>query len=399
MIATLTSGAAMRRTGPADGLPVVCVNGGTGRVQPGDWSGSLEWLVQRLAPDFPAIAFHEVRYRVKSWKRLDLCIEDARAALDEVEDPGGRHTLMIGVSMGGAVSIGCADHPSVAAVVGLAPWIPPAMEVGTLVGKRLTVIHGSLDGGLPGIPGVSPRSSRAGVERAAAAGVETSYSLIRGAVHPIAVRWRGGRPLPLPRADIIKLFGDEKWALLDLECELPDGRVVTLAGWENRYWIIRGLPAPDALLPALLQKTLALTRERSAVITPLVQQWQETGAHLSVMPDGELKLAGLLRSRSRVYLGLEPQNWKDIRLRRIPPNANDGPVTRVTLFKILPLTAALYDQLALGAALLFVLAALLFAALATLAWKNHWPLAGVLCALGFVFTALYGLRLAGARED
>ena len=24
--------------------------------------------------------------------------------------------------------------------------------------------------------------------------------LIRGAVHPIAVRWRGGRPLPLPRA-------------------------------------------------------------------------------------------------------------------------------------------------------------------------------------------------------
>jgi hypothetical protein len=196
----LASGAAMRRTGPKDGIPVVCVNGGTGRVVPGDWSASLEWLVQRLAPRFPALAFHEVRYRVKSWKRLDLCIEDALSALDVVRDPGGRHTLMIGFSMGGAVSIGAARHPSVSAVVGLAPWIPPAMDVGTLAGRRLAVIHGSLDGGLPGIPGVSPGSSRAGVERVAATGVETGYSLIRGAVHPIAVRWRGGRPLPLPRA-------------------------------------------------------------------------------------------------------------------------------------------------------------------------------------------------------
>lgn len=200
MTTALASGAAMRRTGPQDGIPVVCVNGGTGRVVPGDWSASLEWLVQHLAPRFPALAFHEVRYRVKSWKRLDLCVEDALSALDAVRDPGGRHTLMLGFSMGGAVSIGAARHPSVSTVVGLAPWIPPAMDVRTLTGRRLAVIHGSLDGGLPGIPGVSPESSRAGVERVDATGVETGYSLIRGAVHPIAVRWRGGRPLPLPRA-------------------------------------------------------------------------------------------------------------------------------------------------------------------------------------------------------
>ncbi len=192
----------MRRTGPADGIPVVCVNGGTGRVVPGDWSASLEWIVQGLAPRFPALAFHEVRYRVKSWKHLDACIEDARAALDAACDDAGRRTLMIGFSMGGAVSIGAADHPSVSGVVGLAPWIPERLDVGTLAGRRLAVIHGSLDGGLPGIPGVSPRSSRAGAARVSAAGIETSYSLIRGAVHPIAVRWRGGRPLPLPRARV-----------------------------------------------------------------------------------------------------------------------------------------------------------------------------------------------------
>jgi hypothetical protein len=74
----------------------------------------------------------------------------------------------------------------------------------------MSVIHGSLDAGLPGIPGVSPRSSRAGLARIAAAGIETRYSLIRGAVHPIAVRWRGGRPLPLPRARTwARLVGEE----------------------------------------------------------------------------------------------------------------------------------------------------------------------------------------------
>ena len=141
----------MRRTGPRDGIPVVCVNGGTGRLAPGDWSGSLEWLVGALSPRFPALAFHEVRYRVKSWKALDECIEDAWAALDAVRDPDGRNTLMIGFSMGGAVSIGCAGHPSVSGVVGLAPWIPPRIDVHPLEGKRMSVIHGSLDGGLPGL--------------------------------------------------------------------------------------------------------------------------------------------------------------------------------------------------------------------------------------------------------
>jgi hypothetical protein len=103
--------------------------------------------------------------------------------------------------MGGAVSIGAAGHPSVSTVVGLAPWIPQSLDLTALRGRRLAVIHGSLDGGLPGIPGVSPRSSRAGYERARALGVEAGYEIIRGAVHPIALRPRaGGRPVGMPRA-------------------------------------------------------------------------------------------------------------------------------------------------------------------------------------------------------
>jgi dienelactone hydrolase len=189
----------MRRTGPPDGLPVVCVNGGTAAVVPGDWSASIEWLVGRLAPEHPDVAFHEVRYRTKSWKRLDSCIEDAVAALDAVAGSAGRPALLIGFSMGGAVSIGAAGHDGVAAVVGLAPWIPDRLSVAGLRGRRLAVIQGSLDGWIPGVPGISPRSSRAGYERVRAAGVPATYTLIHGAVHPIALRW-GDRPVPAPRA-------------------------------------------------------------------------------------------------------------------------------------------------------------------------------------------------------
>jgi pimeloyl-ACP methyl ester carboxylesterase len=186
----------MRLTG--DGATaVVCVNGGQGSEVEGTWSASLEWLVGRLAPRFPQLTFVEVRYRIKSWKRLDDCVADARAAVHEA---GAEHTLMLGFSMGGAVSIAAADEPSVTGVLGLAPWIPDRLSLEPLRGKRFDVLHGSLDRWLPGIPGVSASSSRRGFERARALGVDGTYALIPGALHGIALRARSGRLYPLPRA-------------------------------------------------------------------------------------------------------------------------------------------------------------------------------------------------------
>lgn len=196
----LSSGAGARRTGPPDGLPVVCLSGGTAAAREGDWGGSIEWLVRRLAPRFPDVRFHEVRYRIKSWNRLGMCIEDAHAALDAAADRDGRRTLLIGFSMGGAVAIGAAGHPSVGAVVGLAPWIPDRLPIETLRGRRLAVVQGSLDGWLPGLPGISPASSRAGFDRVVAAGIPATYELIRGAVHPVALRAPWGGLIPMPRA-------------------------------------------------------------------------------------------------------------------------------------------------------------------------------------------------------
>lgn len=194
----LRTGAELRVTGPAAATAaVVCMNGGQSREVEGTWSATLEWLVRRLAPAFPGLGFGELRYRIKSWRRLDLCIEDARAAIEAV---GAPRTLLLGFSMGGAVAIRVAGDPRVDTVVGLAPWIPDRLDLAPLGGRRLRVIHGSLDHALPAVPGVSAASSRRGFERARAHGASGEYTLLRGALHGIALRAHRGRPIPLPRA-------------------------------------------------------------------------------------------------------------------------------------------------------------------------------------------------------
>jgi dienelactone hydrolase len=199
----LATGAELRVTGSVGERAVVCVNGGQHREVDGTWSASVEWLVRRLAPRLPELAFAEVRYRVKSWRRLESCVEDARAAAYEV---GAQRVALVGFSMGGAVSIAIAAEPKVEEVIGLAPWIPDGLDVSTLRGKRLTVIHGSLDRWLPGIPGVSASHSRKGFDRARERGAEGRYVLVPGALHGMALRTPWGRLVRLPKAD--------RWAAL-----------------------------------------------------------------------------------------------------------------------------------------------------------------------------------------
>jgi pimeloyl-ACP methyl ester carboxylesterase len=176
---------------------VICVNGGQAAEVEGTWSATLEWLVQQLAPRFPRLRFAEVRYRIKSWHRLDWCIEDGLAAIQVVAAP---RTLLLGFSMGGAVAVGCAAEPSVECVLGLAPWIPDQLSVEPLRGKRLRVLHGSLDRYLPGVPGVSAQLSRRGFDRAVADGATGEYTRVRGGLHGVALRGRSGTLVPLPRA-------------------------------------------------------------------------------------------------------------------------------------------------------------------------------------------------------
>jgi dienelactone hydrolase len=192
----LATGAELRMTGDR-GPAVVCVNGGQATAVPGTWSATIEWLVARLVRRFPDVRFAEVRYRTKSWRHLDECIDDARAGIAAV---GAPRTLLLGFSMGGGVSVSCAAEPSVEGVLGLAPWIPDRLSVEPLRGKRLRVVHGSLDRALPGVPGVSPALARRGFDRAVALGADGEFTVIRGALHGVALRSPWGALVPLPRA-------------------------------------------------------------------------------------------------------------------------------------------------------------------------------------------------------
>lgn len=196
----LTTGAEARLTGSVDRGVVLCANGATSREVAGTWSASVEWLVRRLAPAFPRLAFLELRYRVKSWRRFDDCVADGAAALDAARARGAGKLALLGFSMGGAVAVRIAADDSVSSVIGLAPWLPPQIELGTLRGRRLAIVHGALDAPFPGVPGVRPSMSLAAAERAQAAGAEVERTVIPGAVHAIALRSPGGGLVPMPRA-------------------------------------------------------------------------------------------------------------------------------------------------------------------------------------------------------
>lgn len=198
-IVPLSTGADARIRNPGSPIAAVLVNGGTAKPVPGTWSATSELLAERLAPRRPDVTFLEVRYRVKTWNAIASCVADAAAALDLARAEGVESVLMIGFSMGGAVSIGVADHDLVDGVLGLAPWIPDRLPVDTLRGKRLDVVHGAWDRYLPGVPGVSPTSSRRGFERALRAGAHGTYTLLARAMHGAALRRPSGHLLHLPR--------------------------------------------------------------------------------------------------------------------------------------------------------------------------------------------------------
>jgi pimeloyl-ACP methyl ester carboxylesterase len=193
----LSTGAEARVRNEDGALAAVLVNGGTAKRVPGTWSATSEWFAERLASRFPDVAFVEVRYRTKSWNELDSCRADAAAALDHASRPA----ILVGFSMGGAVAITAAGHDRAGAVLGLAPWIPPELGVDTLDGMRFDVVHGAWDRWLPGVPGVSASHSRAGFERARAAGAHGTYTLVPRGLHGVAVRSGGGKLVTLPRAD------------------------------------------------------------------------------------------------------------------------------------------------------------------------------------------------------
>lgn len=195
----LASGAEARWSGSPDEWAVVCVDGGTAAEVPGTWSASVEWLVRRLRLHFPAHGFLEVRYRTKSWRRFDSCVEDGRAAVDAARSAGAERIALLGFSMGGAVAVRNAALDGVAGVIGVNPWLPQQLDLAPLAAKRLSIVHGAFDAPLPGVPGVKPSLSALAAERARAVGADVRRSVVPG-FHAVALRRRSGGLVPVPGA-------------------------------------------------------------------------------------------------------------------------------------------------------------------------------------------------------
>ena len=148
------------------------------------------------------LAFVEVRYRVKTWNALDSCMADGRAALDLVARP----SLLVGFSMGGAVSIGIASHSDVTGVLGLAPWIPERLSLDGApreAARRAPRLLGSLSARDPGCQRRELEAwlrARAGARRRGHVHADSSRSPWRRSPAPVrgdhaaATRARRGSP-------------------------------------------------------------------------------------------------------------------------------------------------------------------------------------------------------------
>jgi dienelactone hydrolase len=197
---TIPGGPELRLRGPGDAPCVLLLGGSSRDDRPGVWSPSTEWLAARLATRRADLLVAEVRYRHGSWRRMDASVEDGRLVRGALRSMGSPVRAAVGFSLGGAIAVALADDPAVQAVVALAPWLPPTVDLGRLAGRRLRIAHGTLDGRGPLLPGIDPGVSESAARRARGLGVDVERTVIRGAVHGIAVRAPWGGLVPLPRA-------------------------------------------------------------------------------------------------------------------------------------------------------------------------------------------------------
>ena len=132
------------------------------------------------------LAVARMRYLVRGWNgAAQAPVADVRWVLDELamrfpEVP----VALVGHSMGGRAAIHAAAHPSVRAVVGLAPWIEPNDPYRSVEGCDVLVVHGDGD------RITSPKASAAWTRRAATVAASAAYVSVRGDGHAMLRRAR-----------------------------------------------------------------------------------------------------------------------------------------------------------------------------------------------------------------
>jgi len=94
-----------------------------------------------------AVVVRRPRFRVRGWNGAQASpVQDLCELLDDIRGRFGPvPVVLVGHSMGARAAMRAAGHPSVAAVAGLAPWLPPGEPVDQLAGRRILLAHGTAD--------------------------------------------------------------------------------------------------------------------------------------------------------------------------------------------------------------------------------------------------------------
>ena len=125
------------------------------------------------------LAVWTLRNSVRGWNGPDMSpLQDARWALSRIhEEHPGVPVYLLGHSMGGLTAICAADDPQVDAVVALAPWLNAEAPAGNLAGRKVLIVHGSMD------RWTSPAQSLKFAQRALGPADELRYVSLAGAGH------------------------------------------------------------------------------------------------------------------------------------------------------------------------------------------------------------------------
>lgn len=125
------------------------------------------------------LAVWSLRNSVRGWNGQDMsALHDARWALQQINaQHPGVPVYLVGHSMGGLTAVCAADNPQVEAVVALAPWLGPETPSTRVAGRKVLIVHGTVD------RMTSPAQSLKFARRAAGPAASMQYVSLQGAGH------------------------------------------------------------------------------------------------------------------------------------------------------------------------------------------------------------------------
>ena len=103
-------------------------------------------VIRRALPG-GSVVVSRPRFRVQGWNGAQASpVGDLSEHLDNLRGQVGPvPVVLVGHSMGARAALRAAGHPSVAAVAGLAPWLPAGEPVDQLAGRSILLAHGTAD--------------------------------------------------------------------------------------------------------------------------------------------------------------------------------------------------------------------------------------------------------------